>query len=144
MSAPLEMKPKKPVEKDAAAVEAEDEKMALESRSLFFFAPIRRQDGDSRIRSFMVALVRKKWFDRLILFAILANCSILAMQTPIKVRRWSTGQGQDGTGAGAPAREGHRAGAAEPEEGAGGQGTQRAGRGGAGWRWGNGRLRARS
>ena len=92
------MKPKKPVEKDAAAVEAEDEKMALESRSLFFFAPIRRQDGDSRIRSFMVALVRKKWFDRLILFAILANCSILAMQTPIKVRRWSTGQGQDGTG----------------------------------------------
>ena len=84
MSAPLEMKPKKPVEKDAAAVEAEDEKMALESRSLFFFAPIRRQDGDSRIRSFMVALVRKKWFDRLILFAILANCSILAMQTPIK------------------------------------------------------------
>ena len=139
MSAPLEMKPKKPVEKDAAAVEAEDEKMALESRSLFFFAPIRRQDGDSRIRSFMVALVRKKWFDRLILFAILANCSILAMQTPIKVRRWSTWQGQDGTGAGAPAREGHRAGA-EPEEGAGGQGTQRAGRCGAGWRWGNGRL----
>ena len=56
------------------------EQLALEFKSMGFL------DRSNPIRKFMVKLVQFKTFDRFILFLILLNCSILAMQTPIKVR----------------------------------------------------------
>ena len=67
-------------EKNVENAEKLQEQLALEFKSMGFL------DRSNPIRKFMVKLVQFKTFDRFILFLILLNCSILAMQTPIKVR----------------------------------------------------------